>query len=271
MVQRRSSRRRRVPQGFISLAHRASELGMSVAALRRYVNIGSVDGQTAKVGNRIYVARDLTATPARRRAGQAPSAGRAASLSRRTAETQVSVQLNLDGSGLYQVRTGSGMLNHLLEQLARHGLMNLTITARGDGIPDAHHLVEDVAITLGRALRQAVGEGRGIRRMGNALIPLDETLAQVAVDFGGRGYAVVESRLEGTTVGDLPGDLVGHFLERLALEGGLNLHARVLAAGDPHHMAEALFKALARSLRDALEQDPRAAGVVPSTKGTVSG
>ena len=273
MVQPRSSRRsrRRGPRGFVPLARRAGELGMSVAALRRYVNLGSVDGQIRRVGRQIYVASDLVATPTRRRQGYSVPSGRHASLTRETTETRVSVELDLDGRGQYQVRTGNGMLDHLLAQLARHSLFDLTIAARGDGISDAHHLVEDVAITLGRALRQAVGEGRGIRRMGNALVPLDEALAQVAVDFGGRGYAVVETRLEDTPIADLGGHLVDHFLERLALEGGFNLHARILAGSDPHHKAEALFKALARALRDALEQDPRAAGEVPSTKGTVSG
>ena len=271
--QRLRRRRRRAPRGFVSLARRAGELGMNVSALRRYVNLGSVDGETARVGNRIYVAPSLTPMRARqRRDGSAPVAsGRAASLTRETSETRVSIQLNLDRRGRYQVHTGNGMLDHLLQQLARHGLLDLTIDAKGDAVPDAHHLAEDVAITLGRAIRQAVGEGRGIRRMGDALVPLDETLAQVAVDFGGRGYAVVDTTLHGTQVADLGGDLVGHFLERLALEGGLNLHARVLAGSDPHHIAEALFKALGRALRMALEQDPRAAGDVPSTKGTVSG
>ena len=242
---------------------------MTVASLRRYVNLGGVNGQSAKVGNRIYVAPDLAPTPARRRRSTT-LAGRRASLTRETGETRVSVEVALDGRGRYHVRTGEAMLDHLLQQLARHGLLDLTVEAQGDAIPDAHHLVEDIAITLGRALRQAVGEGRGIRRMGHATVPLDEALAQVTVDIGGRGYAVVETGLEHRTLGNLGGDLVGHFLERLALEGGMNLHSRVLADGDPHHVAEALFKALARALRIAVELDPRAAGEVPSTKGTIS-
>lgn len=244
---------------------------MTVAALRRYINLGSVKGQVRRVGRQIYVASDLIATPTRRRREYSLPSGRYASLTRETTETCVSVVLALDGSGQYQVQTGNGMLDHLLAQLSRHGLFDLNITASGDGISDAHHLVEDVAITLGRAFRQAVGEGRGIRRMGNALVPLDEALAQVAVDFGGRGYAVVKTTLEEVPVADLGAHLVDHFLERLALEGGLNIHATVLVGNDPHHKAEALFKALARALRDALEQDPRAGGEVPSTKGTVSG
>ena len=271
MTQERTPRRRdrRPPRGFVSLARRAGELGMTVASLRRYVNLGGVNGQSVKVGSRIYVAPDLAPTPARRRSGTA-LAGRRAFLTRETGETRVSVEVALDGRGRYRVRTGNAMLDHLLQQLARHGLLDLTVEAQGDAVPDAHHLVEDVAITLGRALRQAVGEGRGIRRMGHATVPLDEALAQVTVDIGGRGYAVVETGLENRTLGNLGGDLVGHFLERLALEGGMNLHSRVLADGDPHHVAEALFKALARALRMAVEEDPRAEGEVPSTKGTIS-
>ncbi len=266
--------RRRTPRGTVSLAQRATELGMTTASLRRFVNIGSVDGQITRVGNRIFVARDLVVTSARAR-GRRPAGsaerGRHATVTRETAETTVSVDLDLDGSGQYQVETGIPMLNHMLAQLARHGLLNLQVSAQGDGLPDNHHLVEDVAIVLGRALRQAIGEGRGIRRMGSALVPLDEALAQVALDVGGRGYAVVDAQLQGAYVGDINGGLVTHFLERLAIEGGINLHATVLAGVEPHHKAEALFKALARALRMAVEADPRAAGEVPSTKGTVSG
>ena len=267
-------RSRRIPRGVVPLAQRAAELGMTVAALRRYVNLGSIDGQTVRVGNRIYVARDLSANPrrVRRSAGEAAvPGGRQAALTRETGETSIIVEIKLDGQGSYEVETGDAMLDHLLAQLARHGLLDLSLRASGDALPDGHHLVEDVAIALGRALRQAIGEGRGIRRMGSALVPLDETLAQVAVDAGGRGYAVVDTRLESAHVGNLQGELIAHFLERLALEGGLTLHARVLAGVDPHHKAEALFKALGRALRAAVEIDPRAASDIPSTKGTVSG
>lgn len=278
---RRARRRRtRTPAGSIPLSRRAAELGMTTASLRRYVNLGTVTGQVTRVGNRIYVSRDLVASPRRVRRAQesppsprpqqAPVSPRHATLARQTAETSVSVEVHLDGQGKYQVQTGEAMLDHLLAQLARHGLFDITITARGDGLPDAHHLAEDVAIVLGRALRQAIGEGRGIRRMGLALVPLDEALAQVAVDAGGRGYAVVDTGLEGAHVGNLPGELIGHFLERFALEANLTVHAWVLAGSEPHHKAEALFKALARALRQAVEIDARAAGEVPSTKGTVS-
>ena len=266
-------RARRIPRGVVPLAQRAAELGMTVAALRRYVNLGSVDGRTTRVGNRIYVARDLNAVPkrARRSGAETPVPGRRATLTRETGETSVTLEINLDGQGHYRIQTGDAMLDHLLAQLARHGLLDITVSARGDALPDGHHLVEDVAITLGRALHQAIGEGRGIRRMGSATVPLEEALAQVAVDACGRGYAVVETHLEGTHLGSFAGELIGHFLERMALEGSLTLHAKVVTGVDPHHKAEALFKALGQALRAAVEQDPRAAGEVPSTKGTVSG
>ena len=272
---RRGYRRRlqQLPSGTVSLAQRATELGMTTASLRRYVNLGNVTGQVTRVKDRIYVSRGLTANVqrARRHESEPSISGRQATLTRETSETRVSLKINLDGQGIYAIQTGEAMLDHLLAQLARHGLLDITVAARGDALPDAHHLVEDVAIAFGRALRQAIGDGRGIRRMGSAMVPLDDTLAQVSVDAGGRGYAIVETGLEGARVGNLAGELVGHFLERLALEGGLTLHARVLAGGDPHHKAEALFKALARALREAMEIDPRAANQVPSTKGTVSG
>ncbi len=272
---RRGSRRRRrqLPSGTVSLAQRAAELGMTTASLRRYVNLGTVTGQVKRVKNRIYVSLDLTVTAqrARRHESETSISSRQATMTRETSETRVSLKVNLDGQGIYAIQTGEAMLDHLLAQLAKHGLLDITVTARGDAIPDAHHLVEDVAITLGRALRQAIGDGTGIRRMGSAIVPLDDTLAQVSVDAGGRGYAVVETGLEGVMVGNLAGEVVGHFLERLALEGGLTLHAKVLSGVDPHHKAEALFKALARAFREAVEIDPRSANQVPSTKGTVSG
>jgi imidazoleglycerol-phosphate dehydratase len=194
-----------------------------------------------------------------------------ASLVRETGETSVTISINLDGTGLYQVDTGNGFLDHMVGQVARHGLIDITLTARGDVHTGWHHLVEDVAIMLGRAFRQAVGEARGIRRMGHAIVPLDEALALVAVDCGGRPHAAVETTLDDTMVETLPGDLIRHFLESFAVEGRISLHAKVLAGVSPHHKAEALFKALARALRDALEPDPRAPEQVPSTKGTIGG
>ena len=198
-----------------------------------------------------------------------PSEARTASLERSTGETSIKLSVNLDGQGQYQVNTGNGFLDHMIGQLARHGLFDITLEAKGDVHVGWHHLVEDTAIMLGRAFREALGEPRGIRRMGHAIVPLDETLVMVALDFSGRGYAVVETTLNEVMVETLSGDLIQHFLEAFAIEGRINLHAKVLAGVSPHHKAEALFKALARALRDAIEPDPRAAGQVPSTKGTL--
>ena len=195
---------------------------------------------------------------------------RTAALERTTGETGISVSVNLDGQGHYQVDTGNGFLDHMVSQLARHGLFDITLRAQGDVHVGWHHLVEDVAILLGRAFLMAIGEPRGIRRMGHAIVPLDEALVMVAVDCGGRGYPVVETTLDDIMVETLSGDLIRHFLESFALEGKMNLHARVLAGVSPHHKAEALFKALARALRDAVEPDPRAPDQVPSTKDTLN-
>lgn len=200
---------------------------------------------------------------------QMPSEARTASLERSTGETSITLSVNLDGQGQYQVDTGNGFLDHMISQLARHGLFDISLQAKGDVHVGWHHLVEDTAIMLGRAFREALGEPRGIRRMGHAIVPLDETLVMVALDFSGRGYAVVETTLNEVMVETLSGDLIQHFLEAFAIEGRINLHAKVLAGSSPHHKAEALFKALARALRDAIEPDPRAQGQVPSTKGTL--
>ena len=170
---------------------------------------------------------------------------RTANLERKTNETEISLSVNLDGQGIYDVDTGNGFLDHMVNQLARHGLFDITLRAKGDLHTGWHHLVEDVAIMLGRAFNQALGEPVGIRRMGHAIVPLDETLAQVTVDCSGRAYAVVETGLEGVMVETLPGDLIGHFLESFAIEGKINLHATILAGESPHHKAEALCKALA--------------------------
>ena len=196
-------------------------------------------------------------------------ASRTAKVSRETSETQVSVELTVEGSCRYQVDTGNGMFDHLLAQLSRHGLMDIDISARGDTQVGWHHLVEDVAIVLGRALRQAVGEAKGITRMAHAYVPLDEALALSVVDFGGRGYAAIDADLGDSDMGGLAGSLITHFLEAFAREGNFNLHVRVLAGANNHHKAEALFKSLARALRAALTVDERLSGDVPSTKGKI--
>ena len=199
----------------------------------------------------------------------AGSRERQSTLERQTGETKISVTINLDGQGIYQVDTGNGFLDHMVNQLSRHGLFDINLQAQGDVHVGWHHLVEDTAILMGRAFREALGEPRGIRRMGHAIVPLDETLVMVALDLSGRGYALVDTKLDDTMVENLSGDLIRHFLEAFAIEARMNLHANVITGVSPHHKAEALFKALARSLRDAIEPDLRAQGQVPSTKGTL--
>jgi imidazoleglycerol-phosphate dehydratase len=195
---------------------------------------------------------------------------RTADLERTTGETTISIRVDLDGEGRYNVDTGNGFLDHMVSQISRHGLIDITVRAKGDLHTGWHHLVEDVGITLGRTFREALGDARGIRRMGHAIVPLDDALALVAVDCSGRGYASIETSLDGVMVETLSGDLVRHLLESFAIEGQMNLHTKMLAGYSPHHKAEALFKALARALRDAVEPDPRGGQQVPSTKGTIS-
>jgi imidazoleglycerol-phosphate dehydratase len=194
---------------------------------------------------------------------------RTVTLERRTNETQVQVTLNLDGSGQYDVSTGVGFLEHLLGHVAVHGLFDLTVRAQGDLEIDPHHTVEDVALTLGACLDSALGDRKGLVRMGHAFVPMDESLAFVAVDLSGRPYTVVQAKWSGLAVGQMPTTLVPHFLESLAVGGRFNLHARVLYGRDDHHKAEALFKALGRALEMAVRIEPRRAAQVPSTKGVL--
>lgn len=194
---------------------------------------------------------------------------RKATVERKTAETDVHLTLSLDGDGLHEIDTGVGFLDHMLRHVAVHGLFDLTAAATGDLHVDAHHTIEDVAIVLGQALAQALGERRGIRRMGHAYVPMDEALAFVAVDLSGRPYSVIQAQWHTPAIGQMPSAMVDHFLESLAVHGRLNLHARVLYGRNDHHQAEALFKALAQALRAAVERDPRR-NDVPSTKGTLT-
>ena len=161
------------------------------------------------------------------------------------------------------------MFDHLLAQISRHGLIDLEVAAEGDSHVGWHHLVEDTAISLGRAVGEALGDARGITRTAHAFVPLDETLAFAAVDLGGRGYAVIDADIGEADLGGLSGSLIGHFLESFAHEGKFNLHVRLLYGTNNHHKAEAVFKALARALRAASERDPRRAGGVPSTKDVI--
>jgi len=189
---------------------------------------------------------------------------------RETKETQVAVEVSLDGAGRSDIATSIGMLDHLVEQIPRHGLFDITIKATGDIDRDPHHLIEDIGICLGRAFSEALGERRGIVRMAHAMVPLDEALALVAVDLGGRGYAALDIAFSTDRIGQLPTEMIVHLLSAFAIEGRFNLHLQVPAGTNDHHKAEAAFKALARALADAVRLDPRIADV-PSTKGTLEG
>ncbi|TEU10350.1 MAG: imidazoleglycerol-phosphate dehydratase HisB [Anaerolineales bacterium] len=192
---------------------------------------------------------------------------RTATIHRQTGETTIQVTLDLDGTGQYEVETGLGFLDHMLAHLAVHGLFDLTVKASGDLAVDPHHTVEDVALTVGEAFDQALGNRAGIVRIGSAYVPMDEALAFVAVDLSGRPYAVAEMAWAGPTVGGLPVTLIPHFVESLAVTARANVHARLLYGRDDHHQAEALFKALGRALDAATRLDPRRGGAIPSTKG----
>ena len=197
------------------------------------------------------------------------AANRRATIKRETKETKISVTVDLDGSGEAKVSTGIGMLDHLLSQIAKHGVIDLNVEAKGDLSTDEHHTVEDVGLALGRAIGDALGQREGIVRMADALVPLDEALASVAIDLSGRGYSVLDVEWTDTRVGELPADLLNHLLWSFASEGKLNLHARVLSGVNDHHKAEALFKALGRALGAASRLEPRRSGNAPSTKGTL--
>jgi len=188
---------------------------------------------------------------------------RLAIIKRKTKETNISLELNIDGNGKCEVNTGIPMFDHLLEQVARHGIFDIKISATGD---DQHHLVEDVAICLGKALGKALGEKRGIVRMGNAMVPMDDALAMVVIDISGRGYTVLELPFADNDMAGFPTDLVRHFLESLAAEAKLNLHAKIIYGVNDHHKAEAVFKALGRTLDMTTRIDERIGGELPSTK-----
>ncbi len=187
---------------------------------------------------------------------------------RETKETNISLELNLDGGGKWDINTGIKMFDHLLAQVAQHGRFGITLSATGD---DQHHLVEDVAICLGRALGEALGEKRGIVRMANAFVPMDDALAMVAVDISGRGYTVLDLPFSKNDMSGFPTDLVRHFLESFAAEAKLNLHAKVVYGINDHHKAEALFKALGRALDTATRINERISGELPSTKELLEG
>ncbi len=194
---------------------------------------------------------------------------RKATVARKTAETDIEVGLNLDGDGTARFDTGLPFLDHMLDQVARHGLLDLTVKARGDLHIDAHHTVEDIGITLGQALARALGDKQGIRRYGHAYVPLDEALARVVIDLSGRPGLVYAVEFPRARIGEMDVDLFREFFQGLVNHGALTLHIDCLRGANAHHIAETVFKAFGRALRMALETDPRMRGVVPSTKGAL--
>lgn len=193
---------------------------------------------------------------------------RTSNLSRQTRETKITLSLNLDGEGKADIETGVGFFDHMLELLARHSLIDITINAEGDLQVDPHHTVEDVGIVLGQALEKALGNKAGIQRYGWAVVPMDESLAQVAIDLSGRAAFVFNASFPTPSIGAFPAELVPEFLKALANSARMNLHVAVPYGTNNHHIAEAIFKALARSLRAAVSADPRSSAI-PSTKGSL--
>lgn len=194
---------------------------------------------------------------------------RTATITRKTAETEISVELNLDGTGRYDMATGVGFLDHMLDQLARHSLIDMTVRAEGDLQVDDHHTVEDTGIAIGQALSRALGDKTGIRRYGACLLPMDDALLRCALDLSGRPFLVWNVALPAQTIGSFDTELVREFFQALSTHGGITLHLDLLHGINSHHIAEAAFKAVARSLRAAVETDPRKADAIPSTKGAL--
>ncbi|NWG22451.1 MAG: imidazoleglycerol-phosphate dehydratase HisB [Chloroflexi bacterium] len=194
---------------------------------------------------------------------------RSASVNRKTGETEVALALTIDGSGVADVATGIGFLDHMLTLFAKHGLFDLSVHAAGDLQVDEHHTAEDVCICLGQALDRALGERRGLIRTAHAYVPMDEALGFVAIDLGGRPYCVVDAAFVTPRAGQLGTDLVAHLFESIAVHGRLNLHARILYGRNDHHKIEALFKALGRALDTATRLDERLGAAIPSTKGVL--
>jgi imidazoleglycerol-phosphate dehydratase len=201
---------------------------------------------------------------------QSSAQPRQATIRRQTSETRVEITLDVDGTGEHHIQTGIGFLDHMLTHVAVHGLFDLQVEAAGDLHIDVHHTVEDVALTLGQAFDQALGERQGIVRMGSFYAPMDESLAFLSLDLSGRPYAVIQIDWHTPSVGGIPTSLFEHFLESFAFSLRANLHARVLYGKDDHHQAEGLFKALGRALDIACQIDPRRIGRIPSTKGTLT-
>lgn len=194
---------------------------------------------------------------------------RTAEVTRKTAETKITVRVNLDGTGTNKLATGIGFFDHMLEQIARHGMIDLDIDAQGDLHIDGHHTVEDVGITLGQAVNQAIGDKKGIRRYGHAYVPLDEALSRVVIDFSGRPGLVMNVPFKSGMIGTFDSQLAHEFFQGFCNHAFVTLHIDNLRGENAHHQAETVFKAFARALRAAMEHDPRAAGTIPSTKGSL--
>ena len=194
---------------------------------------------------------------------------RQAKIDRNTTETQISVEVNLDGTGVYDIYTGLGFLDHMLEQLSRHSLMDLTVKAKGDLHIDGHHTTEDTGLAIGQAIHKALGNRAGIMRYGSALTPMDETLTRVALDLSNRPYLIWKVKFSRPKLGDMDTELFREWFQALAQAAGITLHVEVLYGENNHHMIESCFKALACSLRQAFEIDPHQADIVPSTKGVL--
>jgi imidazoleglycerol-phosphate dehydratase len=205
-----------------------------------------------------------------RRSASAPARGRVATVARKTKETDIRLTLAIDGSGRYEVSTGVPFLDHMLELFTRHGFFDLTVQATGDLHVDHHHTVEDVGLVLGQALREALGEKTGIRRFGEATVPLDEALVQTVVDLSGRPFFVYDVKITQQKIGQFDVELIHDFLLALVNQTGMNLHIRMLSGRNPHHVVEAAFKGLARALDVATQRETRLVGVL-STKGTLAG
>jgi len=194
---------------------------------------------------------------------------RKSQITRKTAETEIDVAIDLDGTGRYDNETGVGFFDHMLDQLARHSLIDMRVRCQGDTHIDDHHTVEDVGIALGQALRDALGDKTGIRRYGACLLPMDDALLRAALDLSGRPYLVWNVDLPTQRIGRFDTELVREFFQAFSTHGGITLHVEALAGINSHHMAEAAFKAVARALREAMESDPRKSDAIPSTKGSL--
>ncbi|MGI3210360.1 imidazoleglycerol-phosphate dehydratase HisB [Roseovarius tibetensis] len=194
---------------------------------------------------------------------------RSATITRKTAETDITVELCLDGTGTYDNVTGVGFFDHMLDQLARHALIDMTVRCTGDTHIDDHHTVEDVGIALGQALREALGDKRGIRRYASCLLPMDDALVRAALDLSGRPYLVWAVDLPTPKIGTFDTELIREFFQAFSSHGGITLHVEALSGLNSHHIAEAAFKAVARALREAVERDPRKSDAIPSTKGSL--